>query len=520
VAGNPELNLKSVFTDNGETGTDYDRPAWNDLMFECRAGRINCIVVRDLSRLGRNYIETGELLEKILPMLGVRLISVNDNYDNLHLTLNEQLVANLKNLINDLYSQDIGRKVSSAVRTKKQNGEFMGTYAAYGYLKDPCNNHKLVIDPVTAPVVEQIFKWKAEGVSNAGICVKLNESGIPSPNRYRLQTGILKNDRYADCEWRTASVKPILQNPVYLGKLAQGKKSSMLGMDKREKRIRPEDWIIVEGTHEPIISQELFDQAHAVMGANAKQYWENTKKHEHIESHAEILKGLVLCADCKRPIHRARRVVKGKYVYYVYVCQTHERYKSCPRKYINESDLIAAVYAIVRLETDTFASIKQTLEKLNRENGHKSRITRFDAEIEETAKEIRRIASLKQGVFEDYAGKLLTLSEYQFASVKYDADTEKQKQRLEAAKAEKSEYIDASTPANKWILAVSRFMDEKELTAEMVKTLIERVEIGDSNKAEVVFKFRDEYKAVKEYMDSRADHLHVADSSPVRPGVA
>jgi DNA invertase Pin-like site-specific DNA recombinase len=211
VAERPEFTLIKTFIDNGETGVDYHRPAWNDLMRECRAGRINCIIVRDLSRLGRNYIETGELLEKILPMLGIRLISVSDNYDNLHLTHNEQLVANLKNLVNDIYAKDISKKVSAALRTKQKNGEFIGNFASYGYLKDPNDKNKIVVDPETSPIVRQIFKWKAEGVGNAPICRRLNDAGIPCPGLYRLQKGISKDERYRKSEWSTSAIINILK---------------------------------------------------------------------------------------------------------------------------------------------------------------------------------------------------------------------------------------------------------------------------------------------------------------------
>ena len=503
VANKAELELKAVFTDNGETGVDYNRPAWNDLMRECRDGKINCIVVRDLSRLGRNYIETGELLEKVLPMLGVRLISVNDNYDNLHLTLNEQLVANLKNLVNDIYSKDISRKVSSAVRAKKKNGEFMGTYAAYGYLKDPLDKHKLIIDHDVAHNVVQIFEWKAEGLGNNLIAQKLNGAGIPCPNHYRLLKGIVKDKRYEDYIWKPASIKAIITNPVYIGNLAQGKKVSTINMGKRQKHLAPADWIIVEGTHEPIISHELYDKAHAVVSERTQKSIEGRKKHQHIENHPEILKGLVLCGDCGRSMPRVRRPTKNKYgseyLYYLYHCRTNEELSGCIRKNMHEHILNTAVYEAIRIETQKCADIMPIIEKLNRENGHKSRLARFEVEIEEAKKELRRITSLKQAVFEDYATKLLTASEYQFAIEKYNADIEKLQQRLDMALIEKTEYTSSATPTNKWLMAFSRFMDAKELTADMVQALIERVEINGRDNITVVFKFRNEYKAVIEY---------------------
>ena len=504
VANKPELELKSVFTDNGETGVNYDRPAWNDLMRECKTGKINCIVVRDLSRLGRNYIETGELLEKVLPMLGVRLISVNDNYDNLHLTLNEQLVANLKNLVNDIYSKDISRKVSTAVRAKKKNGEFMGTYAAYGYIKNPLDGHKLTIDHDVVQNVVQIFKWKAQGLGNSMIARKLNEAGIPCPSHYRLQKGIVKDTRYADYVWQPSSIKTIVQNPVYIGNLAQGKKVSTLGLGKHQKHTSPEDWIIVTGTHEPIIPQDLYEQARSVISERTQKSIEGRSKHQHIESHPEVLKGMVFCGDCGRPMPRVRRQTTNKYgreyVYYLYLCRTDEELKACERKYMQEHILNAAVYEAMRIETGKCADIMPVIEKLNRESGHKSRLAKFDAEIEDAKREIRRITSLKQAIFEDYAANLLTASEYQFAAEKYAADLDRQKQRLDSVLAEKAEYTAAATPENKWLLAFSRFMDAKELTAEIVHNLIDQVEISGRDSVTVVFKFRDEYEAVKLYL--------------------
>lgn len=500
VANRPELNLKGIFVDNGETGTNYDRPAWNDLIRECRSGNINCIVIRDLSRLGRNYIETGELLEKILPLLGVRLISVNDKYDNLHLTLNEQLVANLKNLINDIYAKDISKKVSSAQIAKKKNGEFLGTYAAYGYLKDPLDKHKLIVDPETSPIVVQIFKCKAEGMGTSIIARKLNEMGVSSPNRYRLEKGIVKHEGYANCLWRVSSVKPILMNPVYLGLLAQGKKTAKTCASKQRLSVDKEDWIIVENTHEPIITQELFNQAQLVMEERSTKAKEVRNRNAHIINHEEILRGLVFCPDCKKSIIRVRRFYEGgKKRYYNYICPTHEELKTCPRKHMHEADLNAVVYEALRIEIEKYADIMAVIEKLNRSSNHKSRLVRFDTEIEEAEREIKRISSLKQAVFEDYASKLLTASEYQFAVSKYEADSKRQKQRLEMAKRSKAEFLSNTTAENKWLAVYSRFADFKELTADMAQALIQRIEISEGNKVHITFKFRDEFEYINQY---------------------
>ena len=502
VLERPEFTLKGVFVDNGETGVDFMRPSWNDLMNECRAGKINCIIIKDLSRLGRNYIETGDYLEKILPLMNVRLISVNDCYDSLSLTSSERLVSNLKNLVNDLYAKDISRKSSAALRMKQKQGAFIGTYASYGYLKDPNDKNKIIVDIETAPVVRQIFEWKADGVGSAHICRRLIDAGIPTPNQYRLTKGIIKDVNYAKSDWAISVIKRIITCEVYLGHMVQGRKRGALHEDGgTHKVIDKSEWTVVYNTHEPIISQDLYDRANAVMNARAMAYKENQGRYAHIIKPELILKDIAFCADCGRPLTRYKKVVPqyNDRVYWIYQCRSYNNLMNCPKKYIHEKDLYNAVYAAIRLELQKCADVKGVIEKLNRESGHKSRLARFDTEIEAAERELRRIGSLRQGIYDDYAEKLLTVSEYQFAIQKYDADTERERNRLEAARCEKAEYTQNSTPVNKWIMAFNRFMEAQELTIEMAQALLERVEVSDRDNVTVAFKFRDEYAAVCEY---------------------
>jgi DNA invertase Pin-like site-specific DNA recombinase len=500
VSERPELRLKSVFIDNGETGVDFLRPAWSDLISDCRSGKINCIVVKDLSRIGRNYIETGEYLDKILPLLGVRLIAVNDGYDNLDITTSGQIIANLKNLVNDIYAKDISRKVSAALHTKQQEGKFIGSYAAYGYLKTPDDKNAIVIDPETAPIVRQIFNWKAEGVGNAKICRRLNDAGILAPCRYRFMKGILKDKRYEKSLWHMATVIQILQNPVYLGNMVQGKHIGSLCDGKDRSRAEEQDWVVVEGTHEPIITQELFDQVREIMEARTAAFKAAQGKYAHFEKPELLFKGLLFCFDCGNPLYRYKSVTcGGKHCDWIYLCRTSETLKACSQKYLHETNLRNAVYDALRLQIQMCADINGIIGKLSREKDHRSRLTRFDAEIQEAEQELRRIASLRQAVYEDYATKLLTASEYQFATEKYSADAERQRQRLELARHEKTLYAECSTPTNKWLAAFSRFMDAEELTADLVQALIERVDVSNRNRVTVTFKFSDEYAAICGY---------------------
>jgi DNA invertase Pin-like site-specific DNA recombinase len=502
VAERPELTLKAVFSDNGETGVDFLRPAWNDLMAECRAGRINCIVMKDLSRLGRTYIETGEYLDTTFPALGVRVIAVNDHYDNINLTNSERLVANLKNLVNDIYAKDISRKVSAALHQKQKQGAFIGNYAAYGYLKDPTDKNKIIVDPETAPIVRQVYRWKADGMGTAQICRRLDEAGILAPCSYRLKLGIVKDQRYANTKWTIKAVKGMLSNPVYLGNMAQGKHIGSLAEGRVRGRAKADDWVIVVGTHEPIVTQEIYDAVQQIMRERTEQYYAVQGRYTHFEKPEMLLKGLVFCADCGRPLYRYKSVTgNGKYCDWVYLCRTNETLKTCPQKYIHEEDLNAAVYGAIRAEIQKSVDIRGIIDKLNRESGHKSRLARFDAEIEETERELKRIVSLRQAIYEDYATKLISASEYQFATEKYTADSERLQARLDAAKRDKAEFTQSSTPVNKWLAAFTRFMDAQELTAEMAQALVECVEVSNRDRVTITFKFRDEFAAISEYAE-------------------
>ena len=499
IAEHPELTLKEVFIDNGETGTNFDRPEWLNLMRECRDGNINCIVLKDLSRLGRNYIETGDYLERILPMLGVRLVAVNDRYDSINLTNGERLVSNLKNLVNDIYAKDISRKVIAAMRTKQKNGEFLGGYAAYGYLLDPSDKRKIVINPDTAPVVRTIFEMKAEGIGNGTICQRLNNDNVPCPLRYRYLKGLSKSDKHANCLWIISTVAEILRNPLYLGHMTQGKIRKALCEGKEARKTKRDEWIIVPNTHKPIVTQDLYDQANAVIDERSATYKANRYKYADGEKkrHDLILYGVAFCADCGKALSRRKQSSgTSKAPKWAFRCRKHTDLHACPNKFIHEFELYESVYHAIRTQIQRYVDVAGILEKLNSDTGYKSRLMQYDIELDEIGKELRRVSSLRQAIYEDYAAKLLTASEYQYATEKYNADIEALNNKLDAVKAEKAEYSKYTEQTNKWLATFERFMNEKALNREMVQALVERVEVSDRNRVSVSFKFCDELESL------------------------
>lgn len=367
IEDDPTLTLYGLFCDNGRTGTDFDRPQFEKMMEEVRKGHIDCIVVKDLSRFGRNYKETGNYLERIFPFLGVRFIAVNDGFD----TLTAQRGADgylvpLKNLINEVYSKDISKKSGSALAAKQKNGDFIGAWAPYGYRKREDDPHKLEPDEVTAPVVRQIFQWRAEGMGVTQIARRLNDSGVPSPSAYLYNTGVCKTEKYNGVSWYVQTVKNLLSRQVYIGHMVQGRKRQSF-YENRGQYMKPkEEWIVVENTHEPLIDRETFDKVQELAQRRNEEYFEALGRFTHLDATENILKGLVYCADCKRPLVRYKNVSHEKKLWYTFICPTHANdIGSCPLKNIREDALFPMLLQAIQTQIALAADMEAIVRRLN-----------------------------------------------------------------------------------------------------------------------------------------------------------
>lgn len=259
---NRQSNMRccGIFSDNGKTGTNFDRPCFERLMEAVYTGQVDCIVVKDLSRFGRNYLETGEYLERVFPLLGVRFVAINDGFDSLCAEKwHEGYIVPLKNIINDAYSRDISRKVTSAMAGMQERGEFIGSWAAYGYRKCTEDRHRIEPDRETAQAVRKIFQWRKSGMSYLKIARTLNELLIPSPSRYLYMKGLVKTPKYASTIWTGMAVRQLLSRGIYLGNMEQGQRYSALCQGLKKSCSRPkEEWTVVRGTHAALIDEKTF----------------------------------------------------------------------------------------------------------------------------------------------------------------------------------------------------------------------------------------------------------------------
>lgn len=341
----------------------FERPGFEQLLTDVRTGKINCIVVKDISRFGRNYKETGNYLQRIFPLLGVRFVAVNDNFDTETAEKNEYgFVMPLKNIMNDTYSRDISRKVSSAIATKELHGEFIGVFAPYGYKKSVQNRHQLELNPETAPVVREIFALRLQGMGYSGIMRLLNGRNVPSPGAYLYRRGLTGREAYRDSLWTVWNIKEILRSEVYLGHLVQGKRTQAQYKQARKERYAPaSEWRVSKNTHEAIVDEKTFAAVQQLAEDRKKVYTASLGQADDLKT-PNLFCGLLRCADCGKLLlrrHTYSRSRKGRSYYYHYLCPTYlQKAGACTPKNLMERELLAAVSDVLRSHIDTIFALE------------------------------------------------------------------------------------------------------------------------------------------------------------------
>lgn len=504
IENDQSLTLYGLFCDNGRTGTDFERPEFEKLMEAVKHGEVDCIVVKDLSRFGRNYKETGNYLERIFPFLGVRFIAVNDGFDTLTAERGaDGYLVPLKNLINEVYSKDISKKSGSALATKQKNGDFIGAWAPYGYQKCADDPHKLEPDEATAPVVQRIFQWRAEGMSVMRIAKNLNDSGIPSPSAYLYNTGVCRTEKYNGAIWHIQTVKHILSRQVYIGHMVQGRKRQSFYENRRQYKMPQDEWIIVENTHEPIIDRDTFEKVQETARQKNEEYFAKLGRFSYLETTENILKGLICCADCKRPLVRYKNVSHNKKLWYTFICQTHSNDKtSCPKKNIREEALISMLMQAIQTQIALAADMDELVRRVNSSPKYKKQASDLQGRLDAANKALKRYNNLYDSLYQNYVDKLMTEQEYVALKSRYKAEAEEAERLIEALTRRQTEEAE-HTPENRFLTAFGKFKGEDTLTKEMAQTLIERVYVDEDSNIEIIFRYRDEYKELCTYLEGK-----------------
>lgn len=473
AARQPDLRAAGWYADDGYTGTSFQRPAFQRMLADIEAGRINCVIVKDLSRFGRDYIDVGRYLERWFPERGVRFLAVNDHIDSENGPYD--MLLPVKNVFNEQYARDISHKVRSSMRAKQQQGEFIGAFASYGYRKDPEDHNKLVIDPVAAPVIQRIFDLFEQGNGKIKIAKLLNAEGIPCPSEYkRLNGERYNNGRKLDetTYWTYATIHRILKNQMYIGNMEQGRAPRQI-MHGKAKQLDRREWVIVEGTHEAIIPLEQWNRVQSLLQKDTRA--------PDFQKNISPFAGFLRCGDCGRAMCKTKHP-QGIY----FCCGSYKRYGPgvCSRHGVSQREL----EQIVLGDLNRIIAAAGNLKKLAEESVSPRKQRSLWAEQERIQGSLDRVARLKKGIYEDYREGLLNKTDY----LRFYGDYTQQEERL-SSQLEHLAQEEPEDPLEKsWIASLLQHGKLTELDRATLAESVEKILIFEDRHIEIAYRFSDE----------------------------
>ncbi len=492
VSRQPDIELVSEQVDDGYSGVLFDRPAFQEMMAEIAAGTINCVIVKDLSRLGREYIETGRYLQQTFPAYGVRFISINDNIDTAHEHSGDHLHISLRTLLDDGYSHDISKKTRSALKSKRNNGDYVGACPIYGYQRDPDNKNHLVIDEYAAQVVRDIFRHRIDGYSAKKIADVLNEHGILSPLAYKVSRGLPHPtggfaDK-ADAKWSAQTVIRILADETYTGVLLQGRQETPNHKLKNLVRKPAGEWSRTENAHEPIIRRQEFELVKMISGLDTRTAPQGEEVY--------LFSGILICGCCGGHMTRKINTVKGKkYIYYY--CPTGKK-KGCSRPVmVKESDLVECVLHSAQAYIQNVVRLNELLDSINEEQLDRAEIVKLKAQIADNEARMDQARRFKSTIYESFIDGTIEKDEYRDLKARYTSQMGQAQEAIDRLREEMERTMDSTSARQRWAQHFKQFSAMTRLDRRAVIALIRSVKVLGKTEFDIAFRFELEYEAAK-----------------------
>lgn len=486
-----DIVVVSERVDDGYSGSSFERPAFKLMLEDIRKGVVDCVIVKDLSRFGREYIDAGRYIERLFPALGVRFIAINDGYDSLGgKGQPDEIIIPFKNLINDAYCRDISVKIRSHLEVKRKNGEFIGSFAPYGYQKDEDSRNRLVIDPVAAGTVRDIFRMKLHGMSQDAIADRLNSTGVLSPMEYKNASGSSYQTSFRTGEraqWSAVTVRRILENECYIGNLVQGRQTTPNHKVKKPI-VKPEaEWVRIEKSHEPVVSDRDFAIVQRLLKMDTRMS----------PGQAEVypLAGMAVCADCGAAMVR-KNVCAGGKRYRYYVCSRNKETKECTSHRIAVERLEEAVLHLLKVQISNVLDLKQAMGKVSEIPFQELDIRELEKRIGQKEAEILRCRELRNMLYEDMKDGIVSKEDYMELHEAYTKRRGMAEEAVAKMKQEIEDILASNTDKYRWLDYFAEHRNIDRLTRNVAVELIDRVKVVDKDTIEVVFSFGDCYKEI------------------------
>ena len=492
----PEIEVIASYIDNGASGTNFSRSGFKQMLQDLTKGEINCVVVKDLSRLGRNYLETSEYLEKFFPEAGIRFIAVNNGYDSIRkLNGKQEIVIPFSNIVNDMYAKDVSRKIRSSIEILMKSGEFLPPSGSipYGYLRDEKNN-TYIIDEETAPIVQEIFKMKLQGVSDCEIIRTLNRKQIPSPGKIRYLRGMTKAEKDKDAVWIGSTLRKLLSNEVYLGHRIYGKvKRDCLGAEKKR---RPQDeWEYVYNVHPALISEEDFQKIRQIKEKGREKQAQCNKHQKRSLEERRLLTGKIYCGDCGTLMGARKgnqRLTSKKSPRIFYQCDGYE-YSGrtrCFNHYISQKDVLEKIKNALNVQFKLIAESDRVIKSI--QDDKKGMLALHDKKRKEINDELAKMKMKKERLLIDYNDGTINSEEYKYIRQKYDEEEQKLRRILVLAEKERKNQEKQLRTIEEWVKLMKQFMPQKNIDRKLIEHLIDTIYVYGNKNVEIVFLFKNE----------------------------
>ena len=476
-------NLTDVYIDDGYSGTNFQRPGVQRLIADAKAKRINVILVKDLSRFGRNYVEFGHYTDDVFPAIGCRFIALNNGIDTGNADGSNDMMGFL-NLFNEFYSRDTSKKVRAVKKMGAESGKYMGAYVPFGYKRDPMNKSRLIIDEETAPIVRRIFAMRASGMAFYRIAVTLNQEGTLPPGVYYYRNKGQEDPRRVNHQWAGTTVRALIRNEVYIGNMVQGKHGTVSYKSRKIIHKPKDEWIRVEGTHEPIISREIWD---TVVSLDKN----GVRKRGTSDGVSSIFTGLVRCADCgfkmRNQIEKKTRKNGEITRRSSFICGNYSRSgkTACTIHSIDEKALYQIVIDDIRakarlVEYDREAMMERIIRIKDKESHN--RLASCEQELKVTAARVRELERLMQNLYEDKCSGAIPQTVFQTLMKKYETERAQKSAAIEELERQANERRETRRDAEDWASVIRRYSEITELDETILFELVERIEVGESER--------------------------------------
>lgn len=504
----PDIVFVDFYIDDGFTGTDFDRPGFQRLKEDVVSGKVNCVIVKDLSRFARNAAGSGNYIDDLFVRHRVRFISINNGLDTMSGEMNAAtrcITVGVTNVLNESVSATTSVNVRGSLNVRRNNGEFIGSFASYGYLKDPEDRHKLIVDEEAAAVVRMIFEKFVSGVSIYEITYQLNEMGLPNPSAYKKQKGMNyrhPSGKITDGMWPESSVRRILKNEMYIGNMVQGKNTKISYKIKQCVAVPKEEWFVVKGTHEPIIDTETFEKAQSLFNHNIRR---SSEKDE-----VDLFAGFVKCADCGRAMGKKSNDNKNR-EYHYYRCETAKktRRKACTNHTIRIDKMEKAVLVFLQKMVEVATEYDEMIKAINSGAKRKTKTDLLAKALENQLKNREFLNGMILELYPDFKKGIISAEEYM--SLKNDCNNKLAKvdEDIKLTK-EKIEEQENGMENNSFIESFKKLGNIEKLTRALVVDLIEEILVHEDSRITVRLKCKDAFEQATEYIKINKDTVKTA----------